>query len=205
MAEENAITVDEEAFFQEQERAKNLSRQARGGTAGGEVVALDVHDIAELEKNADVPKTDDSFKYCKLPSAILFMVRGRLGLNCCVHYINVLIYCLSPVYQVLGTTNAHVKAIYHAHKFSTTTANVSERKSIGLILDRTNFYAEQGGQEYDTGNLVTVDGSAEFVVENTQVYAGYVLHVGYLKYGEVKIEDEVVCSYDEVGPFSIVD
>ena len=31
----------------------------------GEAVALDVHDIAALEKNVDVPKTDDSFKFRK--------------------------------------------------------------------------------------------------------------------------------------------
>ncbi|RUS30311.1 hypothetical protein BC938DRAFT_479564 [Jimgerdemannia flammicorona] len=162
MAEENGITVDEKTFNQEQEKARNISRQARGGAANSEVVALDVHDIAELEKRADILKTDDSFKY------------------------------------LLGTTNARVKAIYHAHSFPVSTAAVPEQKTFGLILDLTNFYAEQGGQEYDIGNLVTLDGGAEFVVENTQVFAGYVLHVGYLKYGEVKIGDEVVCSYDEL-------
>ena len=31
-----------------------------------------------------------------------------------------------------------------------------------------------------------------------QVYAGYVLHTGYLKYGNLSVGDEVICEYDEV-------
>jgi alanyl-tRNA synthetase len=64
-------------------------------------------------------------------------------------------------------------------------------------LDKTSFYAEAGGQEYDTGNIV-IDGVADFEVEDVQVFSGYVLHIGHLKYGQLKVEDEVVSSYDEV-------
>lgn len=68
---------------------------------------------------------------------------------------------------------------------------------IGIILDRTNFYAEQGGQENDTGKIV-IDGKSEFEVNNVQVYAGYVLHTGYIKYGTLHVRDEVLCEFDEV-------
>lgn len=67
---------------------------------------------------------------------------------------------------------------------------------VGVVLDRTNFYAEQGGQEYDVGSL-TIDGKAEFSVEDVQVYGGYVLHVGFLKYGSLSKGDVVLCAYDE--------
>lgn len=68
----------------------------------------------------------------------------------------------------------------------------------GIILDRTSFYAESGGQEYDTGSVV-IDGVADFEVTNVQVYNGYVLHIGRLKYGHLEVDEQVVASYDEVS------
>jgi alanyl-tRNA synthetase len=72
----------------------------------------------------------------------------------------------------------------------------------GVLLDKTSFYAEAGGQEYDTGNIV-IDGVTDFEVEDVQVFSGYVLHIGRLKYGELKVGDEVVSSYDEVRPRNV--
>lgn len=66
----------------------------------------------------------------------------------------------------------------------------------GLVLDRTNFYAEQGGQIYDTGIIEIVE-KGQFAVESTQVYGGFVLHVGYLKSGAVAVNDKVVAQFDE--------
>ncbi|RNF24268.1 alanine--tRNA ligase [Trypanosoma conorhini] len=50
-------------------------------------------------------------------------------------------------------------------------------EDIGLILDVTNFYAESGGQIYDTGRIVA---AADAVFEVKKVYhlGGYVVHVG---------------------------
>ncbi|TKA82875.1 Alanine--tRNA ligase [Friedmanniomyces simplex] len=97
-----------------------------------------------------------------------------------------------------GRENVHgvVKAIYHAGKFPESTKEIPEGEQIGLILDRTNFYAEQGGQEYDTGRILIDDGP-ELDVQNVQVYAGYVMHTGHMKYGAFKIGDEVLCQYSE--------
>jgi alanyl-tRNA synthetase len=93
--------------------------------------------------------------------------------------------------------HATIKAIYHGGKFLQSTTEMPEGEQFGLILDRTNFYAEQGGQEYDTGRIV-IDGEAEIDVQNVQVYAGYVMHTGYMNYGNFKIGDEVLCDYDEL-------
>lgn len=92
---------------------------------------------------------------------------------------------------------ANVKALYHAKTFLDDTSNIPSGDQVGLILDRTNFYAEQGGQEYDTGKIV-IDGRAELEVENVQSYAGFVLHTGYMKYGSFRNGDEVICEYDEL-------
>ena len=62
----------------------------------------------------------------------------------------------------------------------------------------TNFYAEAGGQEADVGSITIDSKNVEFVVEDVQVAGGYVLQIGYLKYGMLQVGDDVVCSYDEV-------
>lgn len=94
-----------------------------------------------------------------------------------------------------------MKAIFHNKQFVPSTSDIPEDTSFGILLDKTSFYAESGGQEYDTGNIV-VDGVADFEVTNVQVYNGYVLHTGHLKYGELKVGDQVVSSYDEVSDSS---
>ncbi|KAF2634937.1 alanyl-tRNA synthetase-like protein [Massarina eburnea CBS 473.64] len=92
---------------------------------------------------------------------------------------------------------ATIKAIYHDKKFLQSTKEIPQGEQFGVLLDKTNFYAEQGGQEYDTGRLL-VDGEAEIDIENVQVYAGYVLHTGYIKYGELSVGSEVIAEYDEL-------
>ncbi|KAK5092196.1 Alanine--tRNA ligase [Exophiala xenobiotica] len=92
--------------------------------------------------------------------------------------------------------DAKIQAIFHAKKFHEATTDIPESDQIGIIVDKTCFYAEQGGQEYDTGRIV-VDGVAEMQVENVQLYAGYVLHTGFMKYGSFSRGDTVTCEYDE--------
>ena len=89
-------------------------------------------------------------------------------------------------------------AIYRDKSFHPSTVGTPSGAQVGIILDKTNFYAEQGGQEYDTGKIL-IDDEAELVVQNVQVYGGYVLHTGYMKYGNFSVEDDVICEYDEVS------
>ncbi|SMR52745.1 unnamed protein product [Zymoseptoria tritici ST99CH_1E4] len=102
----------------------------------------------------------------------------------------------SPKFQK-ANIKAHIKAIYHGGKFVQSTSEVPEGEQFGVVLDRTNFYAEQGGQENDTGRIL-IDGEAEIDVQNVQLYAGYVMHTGYMNYGSLKINDEILCEYDEL-------
>lgn len=62
MAEELGLTVNEDEFEKAQAESKEASKAST--KKGGEtLVKLDVHDIAALEKNDKVPKTDDSAKF----------------------------------------------------------------------------------------------------------------------------------------------
>jgi len=99
---------------------------------------------------------------------------------------------------VLGNSNGTIKGIYQASKFVESTSELESGSMFGVLLDKTNFYAESGGQENDTGSL-SIDGKADFEVTDVQVFNGYVLHVGLMKEGEIKVGDEVICTYSEVG------
>uniref|UniRef100_S4RAB6 Alanine--tRNA ligase n=1 Tax=Petromyzon marinus TaxID=7757 RepID=S4RAB6_PETMA len=73
----------------------------------------------------------------------------------------------------------------------------SSGKECGILLNQTCFYAEQGGQVYDVGYMVNLQGQkTEFTVKNTQVRGGYVLHIGML-YGNIKVGDKVTLYVDE--------
>lgn len=101
--------------------------------------------------------------------------------------------------MAVGTDNidATIKSIVYDKKFLSSTADIPEGATFGIILDKTSFYAESGGQEYDTGNIV-IDGVVDFEVTNVQVYNGYVVHTGSLKYGNLEVGNEVISSYDEL-------
>ncbi|GAA6018258.1 hypothetical protein JCM10207_002888 [Rhodosporidiobolus poonsookiae] len=162
MAEEAGLTFDQAEFERAQEASKEASKGA-GKKGDGQQVRLDVHDIAALEADASVPKTDDSAKY------------GT------------------------GNVDSVVKALYQGGKFVKSTSELSSptTEALGVVLDKTNHYAESGGQEYDTGRIV-IDGKADFVVEDVQVFNGYVLHIGRVVEGELKVGDQVLSSYDEL-------
>ncbi|MCB9661625.1 MAG: alanine--tRNA ligase [Polyangiales bacterium] len=64
-----------------------------------------------------------------------------------------------------------------------------------VVLDRTPFYAEKGGQVGDQGELRV--GDAVFVVTDTRAPVdGLHVHVGYLKSGALKVGDEVEAALD---------
>ncbi|RYP07823.1 hypothetical protein DL764_002278 [Monosporascus ibericus] len=96
-----------------------------------------------------------------------------------------------------GDTTGKVQYIFTGTEFTKSTKDIPPNTPFGLLLDRTNFYAEQGGQVADTGKIV-VDDVAEFQVLDVQQYGGYIVHNGYLEYGELKAGDEVICEYDEL-------
>ncbi|NWR80512.1 SYAC protein, partial [Centropus unirufus] len=154
-----------------EEERRNAQLKSQGKGAGGEdLLMLDIYAIEELRARG-LEVTDDSPKYSYTSDQ-------------------------SGVYE-FGSLVATVKAIRREKKF---VEEVSTGQECGIVLDRTCFYAEQGGQIYDEGYMVKDDDGredkTEFTVKNVQVRGGYVLHIGTL-YGNLKVGDQVLLSIDE--------
>ena len=65
----------------------------------------------------------------------------------------------------------------------------------GLVLDRTPFYAEAGGQVGDTGHIES--SSAAVTVLDTQKENGLYVHLARLDRGSLSIGDEVTATVDD--------
>ncbi|KAG2707799.1 hypothetical protein I3760_05G163300 [Carya illinoinensis] len=86
-----------------------------------------------------------------------------------------------------------IRAIYTGSQFLESVVSGSE---VGIVLESTSFYAEQGGQIFDTGSLDGPCGS--FQVSNVQIYGGFVLHIGSFsgESGKFSLDDKVICKVD---------
>ncbi|MCH2142550.1 MAG: alanine--tRNA ligase [Phycisphaerales bacterium] len=93
----------------------------------------------------------------------------------------------------------HVRAIWNGDNL---VESVSPNERVAVILDRTTFYGEQGGQVGDTGRLITeaegsTPGQCIFKVESTTRAGPYVLHIGQLIEGSMQCGDAVDTRIDE--------
>ncbi|KAM7059484.1 alanine--tRNA ligase, cytoplasmic isoform 2-T4 [Molossus nigricans] len=154
-----------------EEERKLAQLKSQGKGAGGEDhIMLDIYAIEELREKS-LEATDDSPKYNYLSDS-------------------------SGSYTFKSAV-ATVMALRRDKMF---VEEVSTGQECGVVLDKTCFYAEQGGQIYDEGYLVKIDDSSEdkteFTVKNTQVRGGYVLHIGTI-YGNLKVGDQVRLFIDE--------
>ncbi|CAG9840846.1 unnamed protein product [Diabrotica balteata] len=166
MAEEKGLTVDMETYEESKKQAQ-IASQGKG-TGVADTINLDVHAITELQ-NKQVPPTDDLEKYSYDSTE-------------------------SPDSDyTFKPCEATVIALRYNKEF---VDEVHTGQECGILLDKTNFYAEQGGQIYDTGYIVKVgDESVEFSVKNVQVRGGYIIHIGNLE-GTLKKGDKVSLHID---------
>ena len=74
--------------------------------------------------------------------------------------------------------------------------SIEDGEAATLILDRTSFYAESGGQVGDCGTIKLGDGTFE-VTKTTKDADGVILHYGVLSGEGVKVGDSAVTSYCE--------
>ena len=68
--------------------------------------------------------------------------------------------------------------------------------AVAVILDRTPFYAESGGQVGDTGVLETAEGGRVRVADTQYALPGLVIHVGTVEVGSIAEGDAVTARID---------
>lgn len=91
-------------------------------------------------------------------------------------------------------TNSHLIGIVVDGKF---VQEAEEGQEALLILDKTPFYAEMGGQVGDTGTITK--GSASFLVyDTTSPYPGVIAHLGKMESGRLHTKDSVKAAIE--GP-----
>jgi len=66
---------------------------------------------------------------------------------------------------------------------------------VGIVLDKTSFYAEQGGQINDTGTIKNEKNEVVMNVINVQIYGGFVVHVGTVSH-PLSVGDVLTCAVD---------
>lgn len=167
MCEEKNMTVDMQGYEESKKRAQLLSQGKAGSVE--DTINLDVHAITQLQ-NEGLQATDDSFKYNYNANSSDLLT--EYSFESCI---------------------GEVVRLRHNKEFVN---QVTSGMECGVILDKTCFYAEQGGQIYDEGFLVKMnDESTEFAVKNVQVRGGYVMHIGTLE-GTLKVGDKVTLHID---------
>ena len=94
-----------------------------------------------------------------------------------------------------------VMAIFSEDGFLGSDATVAEGNYVGVVLDKSSFYAEAGGQEADVGRFDILDSDNNVVgqvdVQDVQVYAGFLLHKGFVQTNDkLKVGSIVNCHVD---------
>lgn len=169
MAEEKGLTLDREGFEKKMDEEAMMSRGDRDGKHGG-ANGKDMHMVAEQISylvTRDVPGTNDDAKY-----------EWDKELEGCE--IKALFLGRNETEDKIG--------------FVETVA--TDSGCVGVILDRTSFYAEAGGQVNDTGVIKTASGVMQ--VKDVQMYGQFVLHIGDIESGSFKVGESATCAVDYV-------
>jgi alanyl-tRNA synthetase len=107
-----------------------------------------------------------------------------------------LLVCLAPGFQFMGYETLNDRAVIRALFAAGRPVEKLTAGATGVVvLDRTPFYAEAGGQVGDVGSLRTAD--AIFEVADTRKQSGVHLHIGTLKLGQLKVGDQVEAQVDD--------
>ncbi len=67
--------------------------------------------------------------------------------------------------------------------------------NISIVLDKTSFYGESGGQVGDTGTISGLN-NLEISIDDTEKIDGIFIHIGTVEAGEIEVGQEINCQVD---------
>lgn len=91
-----------------------------------------------------------------------------------------------------NTTNSKIALIFTSNEILD---EVTEGEKVGLILEETPFYAESGGQQGDSGELIGQFGQMD-VQMTKKLPDGTIYHLGVVNKGVLKRGEDVQTKYD---------
>eukprot|EP00978_Attheya_sp_CCMP212_P008675 scaffold20405_cov45-Attheya_sp.AAC.1 len=172
MAEERGMVLDRDGFEAKMKHEQELSGQAlltkRMAGAGGKDMRLVAEQTSYLAQH-NVMQTDDSAKYIWNEPLVACQTMGLF----------------------IGRNETQDKLGFVSQLLSDDTQG-----TVGVILDKTSFYAESGGQTYDTGTLTSADGTFILQVDSVQIYGPFCLHTGRVIQGTLSLGDALTCNVD---------
>mmetsp|Transcript_16885 Transcript_16885/g.34891 ORF Transcript_16885/g.34891 Transcript_16885/m.34891 type:complete len:968 (-) Transcript_16885:289-3192(-) len=169
MAEEKGLTLDRAGFEAELEKGQQKSRDDYLKKQMAGMAGKDMRLVAEQTAylvGQGVTATDDSHKYT-----------WNQDLTDCT---------VKALFLGRGETEDKIGFVPEID---------GSAGMVGIILDKSSFYAEAGGQVYDTGSISA--GGLTIKVNNVQLYGQFVLHIGTVEgEGTLKVGDSSTCSVD---------
>jgi alanyl-tRNA synthetase len=96
-------------------------------------------------------------------------------------------------YETTSAT-AKIVGIIAQNELCDSLDEVGHAEPVTVILDRTPFYGEGGGQVGDVGEISAKD--SRFEVIDTQRDSDFILHRGHLRAGRLKLGDQVTAKVD---------
>lgn len=169
MAEEMGMTIDKDGFearMKEEQELSAAAHMAKMAGGSGKDMRMVAEQTAHLVSKG-VPATDDSEKFV-----------WEKDLEGC---------SVKALFIGRGETE---------DKIGFVDSISPESSAVGVILDKTSFYAESGGQIYDTGVIKT--GNCTVKIQNVQLYGQFVLHLGEVVEGSLSVGESAACSVDYI-------
>jgi alanyl-tRNA synthetase len=169
MCEERGLTLDMAEYDAEMEKEQDKSRrehEKKMSAGSGKDMRLVAEQTSHLV-NKGVNATDDAAKYI-----------WNEDLEGCT--VKALFIGRNETEDGIGFVDSITK----------------ESGVVGVILDKTNYYGESGGQTFDTGLIKTTSG-ATIQITNVQIYGSFVLHIGEVTNDvTVSVGDSATCCVD---------